>query len=511
MTLGTTHSFVSYDGNGSTREFNVTFEFHAASDLEVIVVTVASGTESVKALGAEYSVAGGDGGAGNVTMNVAPTAAERLVIRRVSPDQQPDDLRDGGPLAAESLERRLDILAARLQELETDIARALKVTKDSLATNEDLTLNLTGGKGQGLLVANDEQGVVLGAGVTPDDVVVSTKGEELVGLANEVAMRGFLGLGTAATQNTGTSGANVPLLSGTNTHSGRNTFTDQTTFRQDVTLIDEDPGAGAGPALNLQRFSASPAANDVLGQIDFWGRNSVQQAIAYARIRIILEDPTDANEEARFELVNYHDGDPGVRWRINRGIYSPGAIGQDLGVGTINVEGGVYKHGLEYTRGWQHGSVIGTTSGPAIQVLSGLPDNVQDIEIFFAGVRTNTNNQNLVIRLKDSGAIATTGYVSHSLAAATGTAPDYNTNGFHFTEDANSLAANSVSGKITLSLRDPGGQHWFYEGQGGTDGVALVFMSSGRKILGDALQEVWLTTPSGTALFNAGVVRARYR
>ena len=266
MTLGTTHASVRYNGDGAIRTFAVTFEFHATTDLEVVVITEATGAESTKALGADYSVTGGDGGTGTVTMNVAPTTAERLVIRRVSPDQQPDDLRDGGPLAVESLERRLDVLAARLQELEMDIARALKVSKGSLATDEGLTLNLTGGRGQSVLVSNNEQGVVLGAGIAPDDVVVSTKGEEFVGLTNEPAMRSFLRLGTAATANIGTSGANVPLLSGNNTHSGSNTFTEAVQFHTPVTtFVQTDDGAIDGPVIQLARISESPDVSDALG------------------------------------------------------------------------------------------------------------------------------------------------------------------------------------------------------------------------------------------------------
>ncbi len=43
--------------------------------------------------------------------------------------------------------------------------------------------------------------------------------------------RSVLGLGTAAQQNTGTSGANVPLLNANNTHSGTNTFTGTADFQ----------------------------------------------------------------------------------------------------------------------------------------------------------------------------------------------------------------------------------------------------------------------------------------
>ena len=49
MTLGTTHAAVRYDGDGATRDFAVSFEFHAANDLEAIVVKVLTGVESVKA------------------------------------------------------------------------------------------------------------------------------------------------------------------------------------------------------------------------------------------------------------------------------------------------------------------------------------------------------------------------------------------------------------------------------------------------------------------------------
>jgi len=48
----------------------------------------------------------------------------------------------------------------------------------------------------------------------------SANGVSLVTAADYAAMRTLLGLGTAATQNTGTSGGNVPLLNGVNTWSG---------------------------------------------------------------------------------------------------------------------------------------------------------------------------------------------------------------------------------------------------------------------------------------------------
>lgn len=51
-----------------------------------------------------------------------------------------------------------------------------------------------------------------------ETITCTSAGRALLDDASASAQRTTLGLGTAATQNTGTSGANVPLLNGTNTH-----------------------------------------------------------------------------------------------------------------------------------------------------------------------------------------------------------------------------------------------------------------------------------------------------
>ena len=237
MTLGTTHSFVSHEGNGSTRKFDVTFEFHAASDLQVILVTAATGAERVQTQGFHYQVDGGDGEPGQIHFiepTPPPASGERVLIRRTSSDLQPDDLVDGGALAAEPLERRLDIITARLQELETDIARSLKVAKGSQATG--LNLNLVGGKSRQLTVASDEQGVILATGTVPDTVQTSQFGEEWVNLNSELEARNRLMLGSASVENVGTSGATIPLLNGNNTYSGTASFAGDAAFGSDVLI-----------------------------------------------------------------------------------------------------------------------------------------------------------------------------------------------------------------------------------------------------------------------------------
>ena len=62
-----------------------------------------------------------------------------------------------------------------------------------------------------------------GAGAI-EEIACTAAGRALLDDAAASNQRTTLGLGTAAVENTGTSGANVPLLNGTNTHSGLNTF-----------------------------------------------------------------------------------------------------------------------------------------------------------------------------------------------------------------------------------------------------------------------------------------------
>lgn len=60
--------------------------------------------------------------------------------------------------------------------------------------------------------------------ISASNVTISAAGAALIDDADAAAQRTTLGLGTSATQNTGTSGANVPLLNGNNTYSGTADF-----------------------------------------------------------------------------------------------------------------------------------------------------------------------------------------------------------------------------------------------------------------------------------------------
>ena len=116
MTISTTASRISYNGNGVTTVFSFPYRFLANGDIVVVSVS-AAGVETVKTLTTDYTVSGaGDDAGGSVTMLVAPASGTRLVIYRDTEVVQETDYITGDAFPAESHERALDRLTMILQE-----------------------------------------------------------------------------------------------------------------------------------------------------------------------------------------------------------------------------------------------------------------------------------------------------------------------------------------------------------------------------------------------------------
>jgi|GEM_PF-6119173 len=515
MTLVTTETVVRYDGDNSTTVFDVTFEFHATSDLEVIVVTEATGAESLKSLGGDYSVDGGDGGTGQVTMNVAPTTAERLVIRRLSPDVQPDDLIDGGALAAEPLERRLDIITARLQELETDIARALKVAKGSQAPESGLTLNLTGGMGASLQVSSDEQGVILAASTAPDDAVLSAKGEELVGLADEPAMRTFLELTAAATTALGTSGATIPLLNGENTHSGANTFSADLTVNSD--LIVGAPFVLQSETLTIASGAITPTKSRVLINNEAAAATDNLDTIAATNHPVGSVIKVQACSSGQVPRIRHNGGGGGNIYLRNNADADLSDL--DGAIWLERRDAGEGEHGAGWYEAarsfdWTEMPAVATTSGSTVVLASELPAGIRELEILFNAVRANTNNQPPVVQLGTSGGFASPGYISSTLAfLGTAVAASNFTGAFHVARDDNYQSNADLSGVMRIKRQGHDENLWLADWmvrQAPSTG-ANFHIGGGKIDLAGELDRVQLATASFVGSFNLGSARVRYR
>ena len=67
-------------------------------------------------------------------------------------------------------------------------------------------------------------------------------------------------------------------------------------------LQSTDAGASAGPHLILDRGSASPAADDLLGRISYRSRNSAGEQIDLVKTSCFISDATDGSEDTQFEI-----------------------------------------------------------------------------------------------------------------------------------------------------------------------------------------------------------------
>ena len=160
MTVTTTTTTNTYTGDGTTTAFSFTFEILETTDIKVIVVTTATGVESVRSIGTgstNYAVTGtGNVNGGTVTFVTAPTASETVFLMRNMGFTQPTDYRTNDPFPAETHENALDRMALQIQQVSRRLDRALlrpesDTTSGALPHNIDL-------KG-GVLKFNSSSGV----------------------------------------------------------------------------------------------------------------------------------------------------------------------------------------------------------------------------------------------------------------------------------------------------------------------------------------------------------------
>ena len=94
-----------------------------------------------------------------------------------------------------------------------------------------------------------------------------------------------------------------------------------------VIIENSDAGLDTAPDLVLYRNSASPAANDNLGNIEFRGEDDGGNTHAYAQIIAQIDDPTNASEEGILDLMSSSSGTVASRIRLQ---------GSNVGVGETN-------------------------------------------------------------------------------------------------------------------------------------------------------------------------------
>ena len=140
MTISTEAGPLSYNGNGVTVNFSITWKYLAKSDV-VATLRSAAGVETVWTLNTDYTLTDADVDAGGtLTATTAPASGTTLFITLEPPNTQSASLPLGGPFPSGSVEDALDRAAQRDSKLENLFDRSLRVPKTDTQTDSELEL-----------------------------------------------------------------------------------------------------------------------------------------------------------------------------------------------------------------------------------------------------------------------------------------------------------------------------------------------------------------------------------
>lgn len=269
------------------------------------------------------------------------------------------------------------------------------------------------------------------------------------------------------------------------------------TFTADQTIQSADAGATVGPNLNLDRNSASPADNDVLGAVVFKGRDDGANATTYGQIQGVALDVTDATEDGQVEIQTQLAGTLATRVKVAGGLIVGSPTGSDPGAGKVNATEYQVNGTALITGGLADTQSSTITGGTAISFTS-IPSGVNQIVMTLKGIRTNTDNTTLQIRLGTSGGYVATGYTGAAYDQVANTA---SSTGFNLTTATGYDQANEWSGVAILNHM--GSNVWSLLAIGAsTIPTAFNFYAAGLVTLGAELDRIELTTAGGTATFS---------
>lgn len=189
MSLAAGSSRDIYNGDGVTVAFDTSFAYWADADVEVILLTSA-GVETPQTLTTHYTLSGGNGNTGTVTMVTAPASGEKLVLRHNRSAKQDESFPEGAKYPNEAFERALDKIVAIQKRLEEEISRCLKLPKSDTAT----TLFPKVSERSGKIVVFDSDGncvvsndIVDSAEAARDAALIAQAAAELAQTASETA------------------------------------------------------------------------------------------------------------------------------------------------------------------------------------------------------------------------------------------------------------------------------------------------------------------------------------
>jgi len=143
---------IAYTATASQTAFTVPFEFFDNSDLNVYI------NETLKTITTHYTVSGGSGSTGTVTLTSGATVNDKVVITRDVTLQRTTDFPSSGPFQVASLNTELDKIIAMIADLEDLASRGITLADSDTVVSVTLP-NVTGRAGK-VLAFNASTGAV---------------------------------------------------------------------------------------------------------------------------------------------------------------------------------------------------------------------------------------------------------------------------------------------------------------------------------------------------------------
>jgi hypothetical protein len=222
-----------------------------------------------------------------------------------------------------------------------------------------------------------------------------SKQTDLINIPDAITVSGSnVGIGTASP----TAKLHV-ITSGTDNTSG-------------VLIESTDAGSATAPDLTLYKNSASPADNDSLGALWFYGKNSADEAVQYCGIFGTSADVTDGTEDGELRFFTRSDGAQDEAMRINPSrdlmvgnsttpytLYTANNTATKSGVG-LRSEGYIAASRMEdfamqLNRMGTNGHILGFNKNGAQLGRIGVASNV----IYFGGTGTGLAMNNSQVRV----------------------------------------------------------------------------------------------------------------
>ena len=122
-----------------------------------------------------------------------------------------------------------------------------------------------------------------------------------------------------------------------------------------LALVSTDADANVGPVLELYRNSSSPADNDELARIYFYGENDNDEKIEYGLIRATIVDASDGDEGSLMQFLTYTGGGQKSRIELLEGetVFNEGSsdidfrVESDANTNAFFVDGGQNAIGIQ--------------------------------------------------------------------------------------------------------------------------------------------------------------------